>query len=239
MNVAVSELVQCYQHKCRCLWPPSIAFKVRYMLIQRAELSWFADDMSSCTLYWHWQLSELENGYEVMLMNYSSSSPYGFALRTYSSWGYDVITDSKIDIYKCDQVIKNCISIEHVVSCVGWSNVSQKQEFQNSVMTFVWHLCRLYWWFVLCGVWSVCGLLIVRRFLKVLEDVKFFMLGWPCSLNYMNNNQHNALFIFSLLSYHTSTCFRHISSPSTGGTMYICGKWYLLYGTVDCQLTVW
>jgi hypothetical protein len=33
--------------------------------------------------------------------------------------------------------------------------------------------------------------------------IYFFMLGWPCSMNYMNNNQHNALFIFSLLSYHT------------------------------------
>jgi hypothetical protein len=52
---------------------------------------------------------------------------------------------------------------------------------------------------------------------------------------YMNNNQHDALFIFSLLSYHTSTCFGRISSPSSGGRMYICGKWYLLYFCVDCH----
>jgi hypothetical protein len=39
-------------------------------------------------------------------------------------------------------------------------------------------------------------------------------------MNYMNNNQHYALFFFSLLSYHTSTCFGHISSPSSGGRMY-------------------
>jgi hypothetical protein len=54
------------------------------------------------------------------------------------------------------------------------------------------------------------------------------MLGWPRILNYMNNNQPDALFIFSLLSYYTSTCFGRISSPSSGGRMYICGKWYLL-----------
>jgi hypothetical protein len=52
-----------------------------------------------------------------------------------------------------------------------------------------------------------------------------FMLGWPCALNYMNNNQHDALFIFSWIIYHhTSTCFVHISSPSSVGRMYICGK---------------
>jgi hypothetical protein len=64
---------------------------------------------------------------------------------------------------------------------------------------------------------------------------QYFMLGWPCSLNYINNNQLDALFIFSLLSYHTSTCFGRISSPSSGGRMYICGKGYLLYCTVDCH----
>jgi hypothetical protein len=62
-----------------------------------------------------------------------------------------------------------------------------------------------------------------------------FMLGWPNILNYMNNNQHGALFIFSLLSYYTSTRFGRIDGPSSGGRMYICGKLYLLYCTVDCQ----
>jgi hypothetical protein len=33
------------------------------------------------------------------------------------------------------------------------------------------------------------------------------MLGWPRVSNYLNNNQHDALFIFSWLSYHTCTCF--------------------------------
>jgi len=58
---------------------------------------------------------------------------------------------------------------------LGWgdSNVSQKQAFQNSVMTLLLHLRQVYWWFVLCDVWKVFGLLIVGQFLKVLEDVKF------------------------------------------------------------------
>jgi hypothetical protein len=69
----------------------------------------------------------------------------------------------------------------------------------------------------------------------------FFMLGWPCIMNCMNNNQLDALFIFSLLSYHTSTCFGRINSPSSGGRMYIYiyiyGKWYLLYFWIGCQRT--
>jgi hypothetical protein len=48
----------------------------------------------------------------------------------------------------------------------------------------------------------------------------FVMLDWPCILNYMNNNQHDALFIFSVLNYHTSTRFGRIGSPSSGGRMY-------------------
>jgi hypothetical protein len=52
---------------------------------------------------------------------------------------------------------------------------------------------------------------------------------------FMNNNQLNALFIFSLLSYHTSSCFGHISSPSSGGRMYI----YMANGTYcTSKLTV-
>jgi hypothetical protein len=61
-----------------------------------------------------------------------------------------------------------------------------------------------------------------------------FMLCWPCILD-MNNNQLDVLFVFTLLSYHTSTCFGRISSPSSGSRMYICGKWYLLCFWVDSQ----
>jgi len=78
----------------------TIAFKELYKLIQRAEFSFFADDLSVDMLYWQCQLSELENDYQVMLMNYSCYSLYGFALRSSSSRDFDVITNSKIDIYK-------------------------------------------------------------------------------------------------------------------------------------------
>jgi hypothetical protein len=43
-------------------------------------------------------------------------------------------------------------------------------------------------------------------------------------MDFMYNNQLDAPFILSLLNYHTSTCFRRINSPSSGGRMYICGK---------------
>jgi hypothetical protein len=67
------------------------------------------------------------------------------------------------------------------------------------------------------------------------RDATHFMLGWLCLSNYMNNNQLDALFIFSWLSYHTSTCCGRISSPSSAGRMYICGKWCLLYFWINCQ----
>jgi hypothetical protein len=61
--------------------------------------------------------------------------------------------------------------------------------------------------------------------------------GWPINMRtrYMNSNQIDALFFFSLLSYHASTCFGRIISPSSGRTMYICGKWYLLHFWIDYQ----
>jgi hypothetical protein len=54
-------------------------------------------------------------------------------------------------------------------------------------------------------------------------------------LYYVNNIQYDALLIFSLLSYLTAACFGRVSSQSSGGRMYICGKLYLLYFKVDCQ----
>jgi hypothetical protein len=59
----------------------------------------------------------------------------------------------------------------------------------------------------------------IHKYAKIF--IMNFMLGSPCILNYMNNNQNDALFIFSLLSYHTSTCFGRINSPPSGGRMYI------------------
>jgi hypothetical protein len=50
---------------------------------------------------------------------------------------------------------------------------------------------------------------------KCIFDIQSTTQSYIAS-TYMNNNQHDALFIFSLLSYHTSTCFGRISSPSSG-----------------------
>jgi len=36
----------------------------------------------------------------------------------------------------------------------------------------------------------------------------------------------------------TSTCFRHICSPS-GGILYIYNNWYVLCFSVDCLLAGW
>jgi hypothetical protein len=46
-------------------------------------------------------------------------------------------------------------------------------------------------------------------------EIRIFMSGWPCILNYSCiMNQHDAPFIFTLLSYHTSTCFRTICTAT-------------------------
>jgi hypothetical protein len=85
----------------------------------------------------------------------------------------------------------------------------------------------------------ICNISWLRVNMKQKYIEQFFMVDWPCILNYINNNQHDALFICSLFSYHTFTCFGRISSPSSGGRMYTFDKWYLLYFWVDCQRTTW
>jgi hypothetical protein len=42
-------------------------------------------------------------------------------------------------------------------------------------------------------------------------------------------NQHDALFILTLLHYHASTGFGPICSPSSGSSKCICGKWLLFF----------
>jgi hypothetical protein len=78
--------------------------------------------------------------------------------------------------------------------------------------------------------------MLAYKLFSVSTVVPNFKVGLPCILNYMNNDLHDALCIFRLLSYYTFAYFGRISSPSSGGRIYICGKWYLLYCTVDCQL---
>jgi hypothetical protein len=61
--------------------------------------------------------------------------------------------------------------------------------------------------------------------------VIFFVVAIPpryfqrWSLNNDKLRVHDALLIYCLLSYHTTTCFVCISSPSSGGRMYVymCG----------------
>jgi len=48
------------------------------------------------------------------------------------------------------------------------------------------------------------------------------------NFNPCNENQLNALFIFSLFRQSTSTCFGHICSPPSRGILYIYNNWHLL-----------
>jgi len=53
-----------------------------------------------------------------------------------------------------------------------------------------------------------------------------FMFCWPCiSIHLCNENQLDALFFLSLFHQSASTCFGHICSPSSGGTLYIYNCW--------------
>jgi hypothetical protein len=59
----------------------------------------------------------------------------------------------------------------------------------------------------------------------------FVMVGWPCILNCICTiNQHDALFVLTLLNNHTSTCFRSICGPSSGGSNCMCGEGYFFHG---------
>jgi hypothetical protein len=69
-----------------------------------------------------------------------------------------------------------------------------------------------------------------------------FTYGLPCILNYISiisyisiMNQHDALFVFTLLAYHVSTCFGPIFNPSSGGSKCICGKWCLFFFEAVCR----
>jgi len=55
------------------------------------------------------------------------------------------------------------------------------------------------------------------------------------TVNPCNEHQFDDLFILSLFRPSTSTCFVHISSPSSAGILYIY-NWYVLCFLVDCLL---
>ena len=51
-----------------------------------------------------------------------------------------------------------------------------------------------------------------------------------------NGNQLDALFILSLFRQSTPTCYGHICSPSSGGTVCMYSNWYVTCFSVDCLL---
>jgi len=55
------------------------------------------------------------------------------------------------------------------------------------------------------------------------------MLKYLC-----NKNQFDVLFIFSLFRQSTSTCFRHICGPSSGGILYMYNNCYMLCWKKGC-----
>jgi len=69
------------------------------------------------------------------------------------------------------------------------------------------------------------GNAVLRNYLRVV-----LMFCWPwISIHLCNKNQLDAIFIPSLFRQPTSTCFGHICSPSSGGSLYIYNTYQLLY----------
>jgi hypothetical protein len=74
--------------------------------------------------------------------------------------------------------------------------------------------------------------------LKVLYTSKGFWDSYTTIRISSNKNQLDALFILIWFHQSTSTCFRHICSPSSGGILYIYNNWYMLCFLVDCLLAL-
>jgi len=67
-----------------------------------------------------------------------------------------------------------------------------------------------------------------RLILKGLYSSKGFWDSYTTIRISSNKNQLDALFILSLFRQSSSTCFRHICSPSSRGILYIYNNWYML-----------
>jgi hypothetical protein len=109
----------------------------------------------------------------------------------------------------------------------------------NKVNLFVSYVLFVFWYHSpnFLDTPHICDISRLRvNIRKHLFAVFFLMLGWPWIPNYMAYEQqpNRHTFIFSSLSYHTSTSisFGHIISPSLGGRMYICGMCYTSLLTV-------
>jgi hypothetical protein len=97
----------------------------------------------------------------------------------------------------------------------------------------------------------ICGCVHPQVYLKIMFGVTIecIHVDWHpasvfCLWNLCNKNQLDALFILSLFHQSTSTCVRHICSPSSGGILiyiYIhththTHNWYVLWFLVGCLL---
>jgi hypothetical protein len=66
---------------------------------------------------------------------------------------------------------------------------------------------------------AIFRLQLKRRFFDIQLEMFYVCLTVHLVYNCITN-QHDALFVSTLLRYHASTCFRIIFSPSSGGRVY-------------------
>ena len=142
------------------------------MLIPRAEFSFSAHDISVdtfliVTAQWTWKWLPL------MLMNYQCHSPHKFALRNHSSGGYcDLILSQKLTYTNVMKYLK--VIYPWSMWFLQWdhSNISQKQVFQNSVVTLLWHFMSSVWMIHFKSIW------IVNSSRTVLESSRRCQVCW-------------------------------------------------------------
>jgi hypothetical protein len=58
-----------------------------------------------------------------------------------------------------------------------------------------------------------------------------------CASRYIYVIKTNLMHVYPPFISSTSTCFGHICSPSSGGTLYIYNNWYVFCFLVDCLFT--
>jgi hypothetical protein len=119
---------------------------------------------------------------------------------------------------------------DKIINCVT-RNLPLCCEFVLGIWVPGWHILHIYYIlhtairdytalkkFQLFLLGTVLNYNIIIQLYAPLLQKKVY---WAHKIFYMNNDQHAALFVFSLLSYLTSIGFRRKSSSSWGGRMYI------------------
>jgi hypothetical protein len=86
---------------------------------------------------------------------------------------------------------------------------------------------------------KIVNMLCARGQMQVLcTEGLFFMFCWPCISIYSFKEKPTWSTIYlQHISSNTSTCFRRIYSPSSGGTPCKYNSWYLLFSLDDCLLS--